>query len=557
MSSQSQPGHVGRRARIGALVGAVVAETLVGVALGTSRAAAAATCPTPQQPSPVAVSARTAASARPVVLVHGWNSDSAGMANNVAPALDQRLHSGFRFYAFNYGKDADAWAASAEVAGCLADYIGRIAAAHSAAGGDGKVLVVGHSMGGLAARFAAGPTYAQYGAAAHLGGLITMDTPHLGSPWGGTDLTRLVAQVLASAKDVFGDMSALPPPGTDAAFCLKSFTLEQPLPKACASAPPLPKGVLLTELAGRLTVHRTMFGFSLYDIDLGGDGIVDIGSEEGYTASIAKQDRSPTNMVSLPTAACTVPLDQIIYRGNATAVLGEIGAATFLDNAALDTLSSGKYGTSLAWFVLGALKDGSCSHVGITKSPMALDEVASALKAQDAALQARRPVQAKDLLTAPVPELCEHKAGQLVDGKLPGLVNDGNGSPGYEELDTGGPGSFEKSLPPVLADLTGDGVGDAAAVMHCSAGGVSWPDTVLFYGPGTKLLGAFDMSDPYPAEHANVLTIAAEGRGVRVTWRTTEGCCFSPTEWTALLRWDGAKIVAFDARMTAQGPPGR
>jgi hypothetical protein len=154
--------------------------------------------------------------------------------------------------------------------------------------------------------------------------------------------------------------------------------------------------------------------------------------------------------------------------------------------------------------------------------------------------------------------MCEHKDGRLVGGVLPGLdYTTGGPSPGYEYIDIGagtntGSGVVDSpGLPPVLGDLTGGGsVGDAAAVVHCSAGGVSWPDTVLLYGPGPKLLGTANVDAIHPAEHANVESMSTEGRDVRVTWRTTDGCCFNKSAWTARLHWDGKTVQIIDARQT-------
>ena len=147
-----------------------------------------------------------------------------------------------------------------------------------------------------------------------------------------------------------------------------------------------------------------------------------------------------------------------------------------------------------------------------------------------------------DLLTAPVPALCRHAAGRLHDGALP-IADPGAG---YGRLAFGEPG-----LGPVLTDLTGDGDRDAAVVFRCSAGGVAWPDTVLFYGPGATLLGAADLStvtNDVDVEHATVSSIAADGTDVAVRWTTTRGCCFNPRSWSARLHWDGRAVRILGAQ---------
>ena len=46
------------------------------------------------------------------------------------------------------------WASDASIAACLADYIRQVSDLHRERGGNGRVFLVAHSMGGLAVRFA-------------------------------------------------------------------------------------------------------------------------------------------------------------------------------------------------------------------------------------------------------------------------------------------------------------------------------------------------------------------------------------------------------------------
>ena len=133
-----------------------------------------------------------------------------------------------------------------------------------------------------------------------------------------------------------------------------------------------------------------------------------------------------------------------------------------------------------------------------------------------------------------------------MNGSLPGL----GPTDGYVTISNDGTDEFGPAIPPVFADLTGDGTQDAAAVVYCSAGGVSWPDTVVLYAPGPRLLGAADFYTVHVAEHASVASMAAENGDVRVTWSTYEGCCLDMREWTARLHWDGSAFAIQDARQT-------
>lgn len=94
------------------------------------------------------------------------------------------------------------------------------------------------------------------------------------------------------------------------------------------------------------------------------------------------------------------------------------------------------------------------------------------------------PINVDQLLTAPVPSLCEHPAGTLVDGELPGIP----------EMDGGV--SVDLDLrPPVIADLDGDATEEIVAVFDCNRGGVGWPSSLLLYGPGLTLLDEFKLEE--------------------------------------------------------------
>lgn len=124
----------------------------------------------------------------PVILVHGWNSngeswgkddDKASMVraiNNVEGVYLDRP--------FDYGKHNQSWVDNNAIGPKLAERIACVAAASREAQGVGKVIVIGHSMGGLATRFAANRKVNGRAVADDLGLVITIGTPHLGSAWG-------------------------------------------------------------------------------------------------------------------------------------------------------------------------------------------------------------------------------------------------------------------------------------------------------------------------------------------------------------------------------------
>lgn len=152
-------------------------------------------------------------------------------------------------------------------------------------------------------------------------------------------------------------------------------------------------------------------------------------------------------------------------------------------------------------------------------------------------------VSAKDLLTAPVPSLCQHPAGQLVNGELPGLGT----SDGFVNLAVQ---ASPAAAAPAFADFTGDGNGDAAAVAQCSAGGVSWPEHVLFYSSGPQLIGDLDLSTVFSDEHADVQTMTVHGQDLVITWRTYTGAGTNFRTWTGSAHWNGTTMQLTDVQQT-------
>jgi pimeloyl-ACP methyl ester carboxylesterase len=220
---------------------------------------------------------------RPVVLVHGWDSGYSAMqgyANllDTSKVLREPLHA----FLFDYSANSAHWAATPAIASCLADYVNTLSAAYREAGGDGKVLAVGHSMGGLAIRFSASAQYAADPDGASLGGVVTLDTPSLGSPWGDLPAAQL-QQDWTQFKNGNGLQGMLPwPPGSDAQVCLATHFGSTGLPAGCATPSWLPPGVPLAEIAGDITVHRQVFGFDVADTDIKGDAVVSTASSLGY-----------------------------------------------------------------------------------------------------------------------------------------------------------------------------------------------------------------------------------------------------------------------------------
>jgi hypothetical protein len=149
-----------------------------------------------------------------------------------------------------------------------------------------------------------------------------------------------------------------------------------------------------------------------------------------------------------------------------------------------------------------------------------------------------------------------HKAGKLVDGVQPGIPA-GHGSMQLAWLDRG---AKSKAASIAFGDLNGDGEGDAATVLDCFAGGVSWPQIIAFYSRGPTLLGwayltDFNLPGIRPQENASVRQITYHHGGIDIEWSTQEegdSAAVSSLDYSATLRLSGHKIVASDLTGTTE-----
>ncbi len=157
-----------------------------------------------------------------------------------------------------------------------------------------------------------------------------------------------------------------------------------------------------------------------------------------------------------------------------------------------------------------------------------------------------------DLLSAPVPSLCEHPAGRLVDGALPGIP----ANMGVVALSSAR-GQSPKTI--AVGDLDGRPGDEIAATFNCNRGGVGWPATVLIYGPGPVLLSTVVLKDIVPDYNgrATIYDVTYQSGGVLIRWLTGQtgdlGCC-STMDAQAVVRLSGTKLVVENVKTFPEGP---
>lgn len=154
-------------------------------------------------------------------------------------------------------------------------------------------------------------------------------------------------------------------------------------------------------------------------------------------------------------------------------------------------------------------------------------------------------VTLQQLLSAPVPALCQHGPGNLVNGTLP-QQDSHRGHVGIaQRYDDPG-----KPYKVAFGSLTGEDNVDAAMVIDCSAGGVPWPETVQLYTAGPTRLGGVDLGDITHSREV-VTDLSISDGLVHVNWLAnaeSDGECCPSIQMAADLRWDNLTVSPENVR---------
>jgi pimeloyl-ACP methyl ester carboxylesterase len=489
----------------------------------------------------------------PVIMVHGWTSQDThtdartGAFSHIIDLSDNPIFvpditrsligqfqgiPGAAVFTFDYHPYSARWVDDAH----LGPALGKVIDCLYRASGRQKVIVVAHSMGGLIARYAAthaGLTGNDRGG--EISTVVTFGTPETGSL--AALLAETGARLAASTDDALAVIRlVLSACGTLASGDIETGTLcdELPVPVRAfesaagealragspqlAALKPWPRSVYLDALAGNVTFEVPRAGWfslpwSTQSVDVG-----DV---------IVTRDSALAAAAGMKNAACDYQMN--LVRG----ITDNIGL--FFGQVAR---------SEVAQVPLKAFS-GACFHTDLMRG---IELTGEALGAVADDIGSRAPVTAHDLLSAPVPAVCGHKAGRLVHGAQPGIpVNHGD-----MELAWLHGGAKAEAALTALGDLNGDGTGDAATLLNCNAGGVPWPWVVAFYSHGPTLLGwayltHFNLPGIQPQENAFARRISYHDGGIEAEWSTQEEGdpgAISSLDYSATLRLSGHKIVA-------------
>ena len=152
----------------------------------------------------------------------------------------------------------------------LAKRIDCLARSSLRGGGLGRVILVNHSMGGLATRYAAGQTVDGRRVSDELGLVVTIGTPNLGTAW--ANLADPLQAAICNSAGTVGPFPSGSPCG--------DYSALQGLSKDSAqinALPWLPSSVPLRATAGDVTLSATLFNNTVTD-DTSGDLLVGVKS---------------------------------------------------------------------------------------------------------------------------------------------------------------------------------------------------------------------------------------------------------------------------------------
>jgi pimeloyl-ACP methyl ester carboxylesterase len=213
-----------------------------------------------------------------VLLVHGYNSAATTWSQDARSYLASNLGKTC-VATFDYSGYSTHWVTDDHVGPALADSIQRLAQRSKAEGGTGKVILIGHSMGGLAIRCAVAPSCSGVeGIASEVAAVATFGTPNLGTflkGYGASDAADLLGPLLSGgcrgASVLIPVMSCATIKALGTSRAAKAFT---PGSADLKALPAMPASIPLLAVAGSVKVQSSFWGRAPHTISDVGDMVV-------------------------------------------------------------------------------------------------------------------------------------------------------------------------------------------------------------------------------------------------------------------------------------------
>lgn len=229
----------------------------------------------------------------PVLLVHGFNSNPGvwgfdDHSPSATSAVVQLCSSTTHLESFDYSSASTQWVTDQEIGPRLARAIADLAERSRAVHGSGKVVVVAHSMGGLAIRCALDTRCGGQSIRNDVGGVVTFGTPNHGTFLKGYALSLPEGMLLhALSAQCHQHFVALLCEFVDAIGTSPAGHAFTPGSGEEKSLPAWPQGMPTRAVAGKISLTTSLFGhvFHLGDV---GDAIVGVDSAHGDAGTRAR-----------------------------------------------------------------------------------------------------------------------------------------------------------------------------------------------------------------------------------------------------------------------------
>jgi len=236
----------------------------------------------------------------PVLLVHGFN-EGPGVFTTGSPSLESAithaLGSSVTLVTFDYSEANTQWVTSVPIGPALAQCIIWLAHTSDMQGGPGKVIIVAHSMGGLAVRCAVDPACVKGNPAADpslIGLVVTLGTPNTGSILGnfasfvasGYEASNAHAKPTGPFESVEALLCEHIPQCPSVAAGITTPAAQAMQIGSAALNPdtlkPLPSSIPLDAIAGKITLTTTLMDAEPFPIPIGdiGDLVVPVASAQ-------------------------------------------------------------------------------------------------------------------------------------------------------------------------------------------------------------------------------------------------------------------------------------
>jgi pimeloyl-ACP methyl ester carboxylesterase len=208
----------------------------------------------------------------PVILIHGFDGNPSIWGSDSDPGsmfYTADMIRGTWTTAFDYSQFSKEWVTNPQIGPRLRDYVECVAKASQAGGGPGKVIIVAHSMGGLATRWAA-----NNGARNDIALVVTLGTPNTGAFLANAGA---IVHHMICTNSRFSLMSMGVSPGSPApgSFCAEWTSLAgmSVFGSQINALPELPSNIPLYAIAGDETIEDPLGGAIIY-VPLFGDFVV-------------------------------------------------------------------------------------------------------------------------------------------------------------------------------------------------------------------------------------------------------------------------------------------